>query len=112
MRFQKLRNDPEVFRLTRLVAEERHVCLTNMLRRSRGSGHAAAARQLAIYLCHVLLERPQDVIAERFHRDRTTVAHAVQAIEDQRDDPRLEAEIVRIEARLNELRTPEVRHAA
>jgi chromosomal replication initiation ATPase DnaA len=108
LRFQKLRTDPEVFLLTHLVAEERNVAMSNMLRRSRGSGPAAAARQLAIYLSHVLLERPQDVVAELFNRDRTTIAHAVQAIEDHRDRPGLEAEIARIEARLRE----EIKHAA
>ena len=108
-RFQKLRTDPEVFLLTRVVAEERRVSMTNMLRRSRGSGHAASARQLAIYLSHVMLERPQDVVAFLFERDRSTVAHAVQSMEDRREEPRLEAEIARIEARL---RDGEVRHAA
>ncbi len=112
LRFQKLRGDPEVFQLTQLVAQERRVSMTSMLRRSRGSGRAAAARQLAIYLAHVLLERPQDIVADLFQRDRTTVAHAVQAIEDHRDDPRLEAQIARIEARLDEVRHSDMRHAA
>jgi chromosomal replication initiation ATPase DnaA len=112
LRFQKLRSDPEVFVLAKLVAQERHVSMTSMLRRSRGSGHAAAARQLAIYLAHVSLERPQDIVADLFQRDRTTVAHSVQAIEDHRDDPRLEAQIARIEARLAEVRQSEMRHAA
>ena len=66
-------------------------------------------RQLAIYLSHVMLERPQDVVAFLFERDRSTVAHAVQSMEDRREEPRLEAEIARIEARL---RDGEVRHAA
>ena len=105
-RFKRLRTDPEVFRLAQTVALERQVPLTNMLRHSRGSGHAASARQLAIYLAHVLLERPQDVVADLFHRKRTTVTHAVQTMEMRRDDPRLEAEIARIEAQL------EMRHAA
>ncbi|MBL8596296.1 MULTISPECIES: helix-turn-helix domain-containing protein [unclassified Devosia] len=112
LRFQKLRTDPEVFLLTQLVAQERRVSLTSLLRRSRGSGHAAAARQLAMYLCHVLLKRPQDVVAELFHRDRTTVAHAMQSIEDCRDDPGVEGEIARIEQRFNETRVTEVQHAA
>jgi chromosomal replication initiation ATPase DnaA len=112
LRFQKLRTDPEVFLLTRLVAQERRVALSNLLRRSRGSGHAAAARQLAIYLSHVLLGRPQDVVAELFHRDRTTVTHAVQAMENLRETPGFEAEIGRIEGRLNQVRSQEVQHAA
>ncbi len=99
LRFRRLRSDPEVFALTQAVAGERHVSMTALLRRSRGSGASAAARQLAIYLAHVVLQRPQDVVAELFARDRTTVAHACRAVEDRRDDPELEAEIARIEAR-------------
>lgn len=97
LRFKKLRVDPEVFELTRIVARERGVSVTKLLRRSRGSGRAASARQLAIYLAHTMLSRPQDVIAELFSRDRTTVAHAVQTLEDRRDRKPLEAEIARIE---------------
>lgn len=113
LRFQKLRSDPEVFVLTQLVAGERRVSMTNLLRRSRGSGRAASARQLAIYLAHVLLRRSQDVVADLFQRDRTTVAHSVQSVEDQRDMPGLEAEIERIEARLQQaLPGRAVKHAA
>ncbi len=75
-RFQRLRSDPEVFALVQLVADERGVTLTALMRRSRGHGKAAAARELAVYLAHVMLERPQDVVAELFARDRTTIAHA------------------------------------
>lgn len=112
LRFQKLRTDPEVFLLAQIVASERRVSLTDMLRRTRGSGHAAAARQLAIYLAHIHLERPQDVVAELFQRQRTTVAHSVQAVEDLRDDLDLEAEISRIESRLSQLRGGGMKRAA
>jgi chromosomal replication initiation ATPase DnaA len=118
LRFQKLRSDPEVFLLTRLVAEARGVSMTRLLGRSRGPGRAAAARQFAIYLSHVLLERPQDIVADLFSRDRTTIAHACHSVEDRRDDPQLEAELTRIEARLRDAlaRTvqpaPEMKHAA
>jgi chromosomal replication initiation ATPase DnaA len=113
LRFQTLRSDPEVFLLTQLVAQERGVSMTKLLRRSRGSGRAASARQLAIYLSHVLLERPQDVVAYLFSRDRSTVVHSVNAVEDRRDNAKLETEIVRLEARLRECQTaPEMKHAA
>lgn len=99
LRFQQLREDAEVFALTRAVTAETGVCLTDMLRRSRGFGRAARARQTAIYLAHVLLSRSQQDVALMFNRDRTTVAHAVQMIEDRRDDPRVERLIQRIERR-------------
>ena len=111
LRFQKLRTDPEVFRLTSLVARERGVAMSRMLRRSRGAGHAAYARQLAMYLANTLLERPQDVVADLFDRDRTTVVHSIQAVEDRRDDPRIDAEISRIEALLEVEREGSVQDA-
>ena len=98
-RFQRLRSDPEVFALAQLVADERGVTLTALMRRSRGHGKSAAARQLAVYLAHVMLERPQDVVAELFGRDRTTIAHACHLIEDMRDKAAIDAEIARIESR-------------
>lgn len=108
-RFQKLRADPEVFVLTQTVARERGVSLTKLLRPTRGSGHAASARQLAIYLAHTMLGRHQDVIAELFSRKRSTIVHAVQTMEDRRDKSGLEAEIAHIEGLL---RAPEMKHAA
>lgn len=105
LRFQQLRADGEVFALSKIVAEEMGVCLTNMLRRSRGFGRATRARQISIYLAHVLLSRPQHDVAEMFGRDRTTVAHAMHAVEDRRDDPRVERLIERIERRFERART-------
>ncbi|HZY67230.1 MAG TPA: helix-turn-helix domain-containing protein [Devosia sp.] len=85
------------------MAAERGVSMTNLLRRSRGSGRAASARQLAMYLAHVELGRSQETVAELFNRDRTTVAHSVQAVEDRRDTPCLEGEISKIEAQFGAL---------
>ena len=99
LRFQQLRADREVFFLTGLVAQEMRVCLTKMLGRSRGYGRAARARQLAMYLAHVLLSRPQHDVALMFGRERTTVVHAIQMMEDRRDDPVVERLIERIERR-------------
>lgn len=105
LRFRKLRSDREVFILTQIVADDCNVCLTKLLRRTRGCGRAARARQIAVYLAHVLLSRPQEVVADLFARDRTTIAHAVQAVEDRRDDTRLNARLEKIEARFLAART-------
>jgi chromosomal replication initiation ATPase DnaA len=113
-KFQRLRNDPEAFALVKMIAGARGVTLTALMRRSRGHGRAAAARQFAVYLTHVLLERPQDVVAELFGRDRTTIAHACHLVEDMREKPEVEAEIARIEARWlrNDRFQLEYKHAA
>lgn len=110
LRFQKLRVDPDVFELTQIVARERGVSLTKLLRRSRGSGRAASARQLAIYLAHTTLGRPQEVVAELFSRERSTIAHAVHSMEDNRDNVEIDQEITRIELAFSEQRA--VRDAA
>lgn len=52
----------------------------------RGSAHAALARQVAIYLCHVVFEWSLARVAIAFGRDRSTVAHACHVIEDRRED--------------------------
>jgi chromosomal replication initiation ATPase DnaA len=53
-----------------------------------------------MYLTHVLLSRTLTEVGRLYGRDRTTVAHACNAVEDRRDDPALEAEIEAIESRL------------
>jgi hypothetical protein len=58
--------------------------------RSRGLAHVALARQVAMYMHHVVLRQTLTAIARRFARDRTTVAHACRVVEDRRDDPAFE----------------------
>lgn len=100
LRFRRLRKDAEVFALTQAVARVRRVTLRQMLAKGRGTARAASARQLAMYLAHVVLQRPQDVVGRLFGRDASTVSHACQIIEDLRDHPPLEGEIARVESAL------------
>lgn len=44
-------------------------------------------RQIAMYVCHVTLSLSMKEIGRGFNRDRTTVLHACQVVEDMRDDP-------------------------
>ncbi|GGE95013.1 hypothetical protein H1W37_04500 [Stappia taiwanensis] len=66
-------------------------------RRSRGPARTALARQVSMYLHHVVLERTLTSVAQTFGRDRTTVAHACRVIEDRRDDPEFEATLSALE---------------
>lgn len=43
-------------------------------------------RQIAMYVCHVVLQMSLTDIGLAFGRDRTTVGHACKVIEDRRDD--------------------------
>lgn len=83
-----------------LVSRHRAVPPPLLLHQSRGDAPVAAARQLAMYLTHVVLRRSYVEVGDFFGRDRTTVAHACARIEDLRDLPEIEAELARLEAEL------------
>ncbi|OBZ96445.1 hypothetical protein ADU59_06310 [Pararhizobium polonicum] len=44
-------------------------------------------RQISMYVCHVVLQISLTDIGYSFGRDRTTVGHACNVVEDRRDDP-------------------------
>ena len=62
----------------------------------------ARARQIAMYLSHVVGQLTLYEVAELFHRDRSTVSHACISIEDSRDSPVLEMQLEYMEKRLRE----------
>lgn len=94
------RFDGEGMRVVELVARARQVPAELLLHHSRCRADVAAARQLAMYLMHVSLQRNYARVGRFFGRDRTTVAHACAQIEDLRDDPAVEAEVAALEAAL------------
>jgi hypothetical protein len=100
-----------------LVARHSGVPVSGLLGQSRGRSRVAGARQLAMYLTSVLLDRTQTDVGRLYGRDRTTVTHACRVIEDRRDDPAFEAEVAALERRfaLEAGRAPaaagEARHA-
>ena len=53
---------------------------------TRGCSRAAFARQVAMYLSHVVLGLTLTEVGQVFARDRTTVAYACSRVEDLRDD--------------------------
>jgi hypothetical protein len=54
-------------------------------------------RQIAIYVCHVVLQLKMSEIAIAFGVDRTTVGHACARVEDRRDDGGYDALVGAIE---------------
>nr|WP_321457711.1 helix-turn-helix domain-containing protein [uncultured Cohaesibacter sp.] len=50
----------------------------------------AFARQVAMYLSHVVLSYPLKDIARHYQRDRTTVAYACRVVEERRDEEEIE----------------------
>ena len=91
-----------------LIARERHVPIRLLIHKSRCRSGTARARQLAMYLSHVVLGRTLTEIGDAFGRDRTTVSHACGVIEDMRDDPAFDAEVTALERRIEALRDGEI----
>lgn len=79
-------------RAERLVIEETvaqvfGVAECDLRRATRGQARVARARQVAMYLAHVVCGMSLTEVGRTFARDRTTVSHACGVIEDGRDDP-------------------------
>lgn len=83
-----------------LVSRATGVPVAMLLHRSRRTADVAEARQLAMYLMHVVLQRTYEDIGRALGRERTTVSHACSMTEDRRDDPAFEALVASLEAEL------------
>ena len=91
------RRDPVAAAALGVVAEARGLAIGDLLQPNRGAAKIAFARQLAMYLVHILLGRTLTEVGEVFGRDRTTVAHACALIEDQRESRTFDAAVERLE---------------
>lgn len=85
-----------------LVSRHANVPLSMIFSHSRCRLAVARARQLAMYLSHVILGHSLTTVGAAFGRDRTTVSHACGLIEDMRDDPHFDAEVTALELSLQE----------
>lgn len=84
-RYEKLREDPLAQALVTRLARQHRISLRDVMQGGRGSGNASRTRQVAMYLCYVLLRRSQERLGELFRRNRKTVSHACAQIELQRE---------------------------
>ena len=73
---------------------------------------AAFARKLAMYLAHVALGMSLGRAGQAFGRDRATIRHACQVIEDRRDDPRFDRWLEALEQSIAAAPAPYRRDAA
>jgi hypothetical protein len=94
---QLRRRSGRVAELVRLVAARQGIAPADLLNKSRCRAEIAAARQLAMYLTHVVLGCSLTEVGTLFGRDRTTVAYACAGIEDRRDDPVFDELVGRLE---------------
>jgi chromosomal replication initiation ATPase DnaA len=73
-----------------LVAQAYGIALDEIRAASRRNSEAAFARQIAMYLAHIVFSLSIGDVARAFARDRSTVCHAIQRVEALRDDPDLD----------------------
>ena len=55
------------------------------------------ARQVAAYLCQTVFNMSTPRVAELFTRDRSTIVHALQVVEESRDDPVFNRKLIKTE---------------
>lgn len=79
------------------IASVFKVSIAEMRAPTRRTAPVALARQVAMYLMHVVFGLSLSAVGRYFGRDRTTAAHACRQIEDRRDDPMFDALIDRLE---------------
>ena len=79
------------------VAAVFEVEVSDLRAATRRSPRAAFARQVAMYLAHVVCGLSLTEVGTLFARDRTTVAHACGVVEDRRDDPVLDSRLDHLE---------------
>ncbi len=77
------------------------VALGELCAATRRAPRAALARQVAMYLCHVVFRIGVSQIARAFGRDPSTVSHALARIEDMRDDGEFDRTVGLLETMLD-----------
>lgn len=95
-------NDPAFARLTvAAVALEFGRPELSLDLEAKGDKQLVFSRQVAMYLMRTVFDINPTRTAELFRRDRSTVAHAIQVIEDAREDPVFNRKLIQIEAFLS-----------
>lgn len=94
--------DREALELVQSVARARGVVVSQIFQVRRGKLPIALARQIAMYLMHIMLGRSLTNVGVFFDRDRTTIAYACAKIEDMRDEPSFDDEIAAFEEAIAE----------
>ena len=79
------------------VARDFGLEMATLFAPTRGARRTAFARQVAMYLAHIGFALNFETISRVFHRDRTTVSHACQVVEDGRDDIWLDCRLEALE---------------
>lgn len=77
-----------------------NVSVFDLKAKKRRRAHVSYARQIAMYLAHVVGQLTLGEISRAFERDRTTVGYACHIVEDRRDSPLFDRQIEALEAEM------------
>lgn len=91
------------------VALAWNVPITEIRSPTRRKAAVAQARQVAMYLTHVIYGFSLSAVGRHFGRDRTTAAHACRLVEDRRDDKNFDMLLDRLEQALRSANTGPMR---
>jgi len=93
--------DAAAWQVLKTVSDSEDIPIVLLMDTGRRKAPIAHARQLAMYLAHILLGRTLTEVGQLFGRDRTTVAYACARIEDKRDEPEFDEYVIGLECLLN-----------
>ncbi len=65
---------------------------------TKGDSRSSFARQIGMYLTHIVFEINLSRVARTFNRDRSTASHACRVVEESRDDELIDDKLTRLEA--------------
>jgi chromosomal replication initiation ATPase DnaA len=95
------KSEAEGKRVVLLVCNRLGISPQLLMHHSRCRSHIADARQLAMYLLHICTGKSMSEVGRFFGRDRTTVSHACNKIEDKRDDIKFDNFVTGLEDELD-----------
>lgn len=81
---------PDIVLIGTVVSSICKVTKQELFSKQRGTAPVALARQIAMYMMHITCGLSYTEVGRAFGRDRTTVSHACQLIEDKREDPNMD----------------------
>lgn len=82
------------------MSHQFNVSVDELVSAQRGSSAACHARQVAMYLTHVVFGVTLTGVGDEFGRDRSTVSHACRKVEWSRDDVAFDQLLSRLEWQL------------
>ncbi|MEL7488465.1 MAG: helix-turn-helix domain-containing protein [Pseudomonadota bacterium] len=83
-----------------VTARAHGVTIGEIMSKSRSKSAIVSARQLSMYLSHIVGQMSLGQVAAEFGRERTTVGYSCHAVEDRRDSPLFDEQTERLEKEL------------